>query len=94
MDAETILQLLRDGGLTVYPLGVGSVLSLAILIERMLKFRGLEARTRSLTRDVIEALVRRDLDTARSACEQSKLPISKIYLRSLLLASQIVVSKI
>ena len=83
MDAQAILQLLQAGGLTVYPLGIGSVLSLAILIERVLKFRGLERRSRSLTRTVIESLIRRDLDTARSLCEQSKLPISKIYLEAM-----------
>ena len=83
LDAQTILQLLQDGGLTVYPLGVGSILSLAILIERMLRFRGLETGTRSLTRATIEALVRRDLETARSLCEKSKLPISSIYLEAM-----------
>jgi biopolymer transport protein ExbB len=83
LDAQTILKLLQDGGLTVYPLGVGSIVSLAILIERMLKFRGLEGRTRSLTREVIEALIRRDLETARSLCEKSKLPISRVYLEAM-----------
>ena len=83
MDAKEILQLLQDGGLTVYPLGVGSILSLAILLERMLRFRGVESGTRSLTRQTIEALVRRDLDTARSLCEKSKLPISGIYLEAM-----------
>jgi len=83
LDAKEILQLLQDGGLTVYPLGVGSILSLAILLERMLRFRGVESGTRSLTRQTIEALVRRDLDTARSLCEKSKLPISGIYLEAM-----------
>ena len=83
MDAQTILQLLQDGGLTVYPLGVGSILSLAILVERVLRFRGLETGTRSLTRSTIEALVRRDLETARSLCEKSKLPISGVYLEAM-----------
>ena len=83
MDAQTILQLLQDGGLTVYPLGVGSILSLAILVERILRFRGLETGTRSLTRTTIEALVRRDLETARSLCEKSRLPISNIYLEAM-----------
>ncbi|MFQ5415830.1 MAG: MotA/TolQ/ExbB proton channel family protein [Gaiellales bacterium] len=83
MDAQTILRLLQDGGLTVYPLGVGSILSLGILLERVLRFRGLEKGTRNLTRETIEALVRRDIDTARSLCEKSKLPISDIYLEAM-----------
>jgi biopolymer transport protein ExbB len=83
LDAQAILQLLQDGGLTVYPLGLASILVVAILIERMLRFRGLEKGTRGLTRETIEALVRRDLDTARSLCEKSKLPISSIYLEAM-----------
>jgi biopolymer transport protein ExbB len=83
LDAQTILQLLQDGGLTVYPLGIGSILALAILMERVLRFRGLETGTRSLTRNTIESLVRRDLDTARSLCEKSKLPISEVYLEAM-----------
>jgi len=38
---------------------------------------------RALTRQTIESLVRRDLDTARSLCEKSKLPISNIYLEAM-----------
>jgi biopolymer transport protein ExbB len=83
LDAQTILQLLEDGGLTVYPLGAGSIISLAILIERVMRFRGLEKHTRALTRETIESLVRRDLDTARSLCEKSKLPMSKVYLEAM-----------
>jgi biopolymer transport protein ExbB len=83
LDAQTILQLLQDGGLTVYPLAVGSILSLAILMERILRFRGVETGTRSLTRTAIEALVRRDLEAARSLCEKSKLPISDVYLEGM-----------
>jgi len=32
LDAKFLLKLLNDGGLTVYPLGVASVISLWILI--------------------------------------------------------------
>jgi len=83
LDAKTILELLHQGGLTVYPLGLGSIIALGILMERMLRFRGLESGTRALTRKTIESLVRRDLDGARSQCEKSKLPISNIYLEAM-----------
>ena len=83
MDAQTILDLLQDGGLTVYPLGLASIVSLAILLERMWRFRGLDKATKSLTRETIEALVRRDVDTARSLCEKSGAPISDIYLEGM-----------
>jgi biopolymer transport protein ExbB len=83
LDAKTILQLLQQGGLTVYPLTVGSILCLAILIERLWRFRGIDRSTRKLTRDTIECLVRRDLAGARSLCEKAKTPISEIYLEAM-----------
>lgn len=83
MDAKTILELLQQGGLTVYPLTLGSILCLAILIERLWRFRGIDRSTRKLTRDTIECLVRRDLAGARSLCEKAKTPISEIYLEAM-----------
>lgn len=83
MDSQTLLELLNDGGLTVYPLGVASILTLTILFERLWRYRGIEKRTRSLTRETIEALVRRDVDTARSLCEKAKTPISDIYIEAM-----------
>ena len=83
MDAKTILELLQQGGLTVYPLTVGSIVCLAILIERLWRFAGIDRRTRKLTRDTIECLVRRDLAGARSLCEKAKTPISEIYLEAM-----------
>ncbi len=83
MDAQTLLQLLRDGGLTVYPLAIASVITLTILFERVWRYRGLESQTRAVTRETIESLVRRDVDGARSLCEKSKAPISKIFLEAM-----------
>ena len=83
LDAQQLLKLLNDGGLTVYPLGVGSILVLAIVLERVWRFRGIDKRTRQLTREVIEVLVRRDLDGARSLCEKAKTPISEVYLEAM-----------
>jgi biopolymer transport protein ExbB len=83
LDAQTILRLLSQGGLTVYPLAVGSLITLAILIERLWSFRGIDRRTRALTRETVEALVRRDLDTARSLCEKDKSPVSRVFLEAM-----------
>ncbi len=83
MDAESLLHLLYLGRLTVYPLGVGSVIVIAIVLERMWRFRGIDRQTRSLTREVIDVLVRRDLDGARSLCEKAKAPISQVYLEAM-----------
>ena len=83
MDANRILELLNQGGLTVYPLALGSVLTLWILVERLWRFRGIAQATRQLTHDTIEKLVRRDLAGARSLCEASKAPIAKIFLEAM-----------
>ena len=83
MDAQQFLELLKDGGLTVYPLGVGSIVALWILVERLLRFRGIARGTRKLTRETVEALVRRDVEGARSLCEKSKTPIAEIFLEAM-----------
>lgn len=83
MDAQTLLQLLQDGGLTVYPLALGSVISLTILFERIWKYRGLEKMTRAVTQETIEKLVSRDVDGATQLCESSDSPISDIFLEAM-----------
>ena len=83
MDSQALLQLLQDGGLTVYPLGLGSIRVMAILLERVWRFRGADRTTRELTRETIELLVRRDVEGARSLCEKSKASISELYLEAM-----------
>jgi biopolymer transport protein ExbB len=83
MDAEQLLELLYMGRLTVVPLAIASVLVFAIVLERVWRFRGIDKRTRALTREVIDVLVRRDLDGARSLCEKAKAPISEVYLEAM-----------
>ncbi len=83
MDAARLLELLDQGGLTVYPLGAASVLVVGILLERLWRFRGADRKTRKLTRATIDRLVRRDVDGARSLCEKSKTPISEVYLEAM-----------
>jgi biopolymer transport protein ExbB len=83
LDATRLLQLLNQGGLTVYPLAMASVLVMWILFERLWRFRGIAKGTRQLTHDTIEKLVRRDLAGARGLCEASKAPIAKIFLEAM-----------
>jgi biopolymer transport protein ExbB len=83
VDAARLLELLNQGGLTVYPLGAASILAMAILLERLWRYRGSDRKTRKLTRETIDRLVRRDVDGARSLCEKSKAPISEVYLEAL-----------
>lgn len=83
MGPAEILHLLWEGRLTVIPLGILSVVALAILIQQLLRLRGLDRRSRELTRKVIDAIVKHDLLTARSLCESSKTPLSGIFIEGL-----------
>jgi biopolymer transport protein ExbB len=83
LHSADILTLFQQGWMTTYPLLVGSVLSLAIFFERLWRFRGLNEKTRALTKSTIEALVRRDLEAARSLCDRSDQPIAKIFVEAM-----------
>ena len=79
MEWSEVLELLHQGRLTVYPLGVLSVIVFAIALERLWKYRGLDAATRELTRKLVDTLVRRDLAAARTLCEASRTPMSEVF---------------
>jgi biopolymer transport protein ExbB len=83
VDSAHLLELLQRGGLTVYPLAVASVLVFAVFLERLWRYRGVTAGTRALTREVIEALVNRNMDRAKTLCEKSTQPIAKIFLEAM-----------
>jgi biopolymer transport protein ExbB len=83
LDAATLLQFLWDGRLTTIPLGLTSVIALALTLERMWRFRGLESRTRELARDVVTAIVRRDFAEARRLAESSKNPMGPVFAEGL-----------
>jgi biopolymer transport protein ExbB/TolQ len=82
-DAAAILHLLNQGGLTVYPLVGCSVIAITIVIMQLFRLRGLDRRSRLLTRGVIDAVVKQDLLTARSLCESAKTPLAGIFLEGL-----------
>jgi biopolymer transport protein ExbB len=69
--------------MTNYPLIAGSFLVLTIVFERVWRFRGLALGTRELTRKTIDALVQRDVDSARDLCEASEQPIAGIFLEAM-----------
>ena len=85
MDSQSIdlLQMALEAWHTTIPLGLASILCVGIVIERWWQYRGLDKATRELTRNVVDALVRRDVATVRSLCEQSKTPAAKIFLDGL-----------
>ncbi len=82
-DAATIIHLLWIGRLTVFPLFLCSVIGLAVVVQQLLRYRGIDKRSRDLTRGVVDALVKHDLGTARSLCETAKTPLGAIFLEGL-----------
>ena len=82
-DAATILNLLWVGRLTVIPLGICSVIAVAVLIQQLMRYQGVIKRSRELTSRVVDALVKHDLSTARSLCEKEKSPLGAIFLEGL-----------
>ncbi len=81
--AEHLLELLVLGWLATVPLAIGSVLTLSIFLERIWKFRGLEGTARELSQEVIDKVVRRDLEGARAVCKQANTPIASLFLEAL-----------
>jgi biopolymer transport protein ExbB len=83
LEAQQLLDLLYQGRITVIPLAGASMVVLAILLERLWRFRGIDRRTRQLTRETIEKLVRRDLEGAKELCREAKAGIGEIYLEAM-----------
>lgn len=83
MDLATIARMIQQGWLTTVPLGVCSILVVAVTIERFLRYRGIEQQTREVTRSVVEALGRRDLPTATALCQTNKTPVAQIFREGL-----------
>jgi len=83
VDVATIARMLQQGWLTTVPLALCSILVLAVMIERFLRYRGIEKGTRDLTRTVVEALGKRDHATANALCQTAKTPIAQIFREGL-----------
>ena len=83
METGEILELMRQAWHTTIPLGVASIICMGIVIERFWRYRGMDAHTKALTREVVDALVRRDVATVRSLCERSNTPAANIFLDGL-----------
>ncbi len=83
MEASRFLELVQQGWMTNYPLALASVLTLTIFLERLWCFRGLVEASRALTREVIDALVQRDVQRGRELCEASEQPLAGVFLEAM-----------
>jgi biopolymer transport protein ExbB len=79
LDSVTVFKMVQQGWITTYPLALCSVITLAVFFERFWRYRGIEKRSRELTRSTVEALSRRDLAAAKAASNQAKTPLAEIF---------------
>ena len=76
---------LAQGGLTLYPLGLCSIITVAVFLERLWYYRGALRATRALTMRVLDSLQDNDLATARAACGTVPSPASRVLSQALFL---------
>ncbi len=79
MDSSTVIEMIRMGWITTYPLALCSVIVIAVALERFWRYRGMEGRSRELTRNVVEALSHRDLGQAKTISTDAKTPLGEIF---------------
>lgn len=77
-------ELLKAGGVTLALLGVGSLVTWMVIFERYWTFRRIERELQPFHLKLMNALIRRDMSSARELCDQqSWLPSSHAVKRSL-----------
>lgn len=79
----TVTQMLIQGWYASVPLALCSVLVVFVAIERFGRYLGLEKRSRELTRNVVEAVAKRDLATANALCTTAKTPLAAVFKEGL-----------
>jgi biopolymer transport protein ExbB len=78
-----VIDLLVLGWHTTIPLGIASIFGLGIVIERVWRYRGLDKKTRELTRKVVDSLAQRDVSAALATCQATKTPMSDVFQEAL-----------
>jgi biopolymer transport protein ExbB len=78
-----VIDILQKGGFLMYPIFFCSVLSLAVIIERLMQIRRATKDAERFVRSVHMAIVRRDLSDAVRRCEEHKAILSSIILAGL-----------
>jgi biopolymer transport protein ExbB len=83
-EGKTIFEILRVGGFTMYILLFCSFLSVMIILERILYYRGLSRTDRTEFMTLIgRSLKSGRIDTARAICQKTKAPFSQVVFSGL-----------
>lgn len=78
-----MLEHILDGGQMMIPLVVLSILSLAVIIDRLWAFRAAESDSSKLKQTVIEEMQANNIEAAMQACESTKGPVASVLLEGL-----------
>jgi biopolymer transport protein ExbB len=79
----SIPMLIEHGGLTVIPLVICSIITLAVFLERLWAYRGAERGTRVLASRIMTSLADKDIRGARAVCDTVRSPASGIFREAL-----------
>lgn len=75
-DSLSLLQLIMKGGFIMIPVGILSIISIYVFIERFSTIKKARKVDSNLLANVKENLMKGDLDAARSLCKASNTPAS------------------
>ncbi|MBW2278889.1 MAG: MotA/TolQ/ExbB proton channel family protein [Deltaproteobacteria bacterium] len=75
-----IFEFLSRGGVVMIPIALGSVVALAIFLERIWSLQRSRIIPQGLVETVIEAVSKDDLKTARDECLRSSSPMGRVLL--------------
>lgn len=80
----SIFNLIRQGGMTMYPLVICSILTLAVICERAWILWKVVRPGRSLTAAVMARASRMELDEARMMLKTAQTPVAEVFITALL----------
>jgi biopolymer transport protein ExbB len=80
----SIFELVRQGGLAMYPLVVCSIVSLAVICERAWILWKVVRPGHALTASVLARVSRADLDEARMILKTAETPVAEVFRGALL----------
>jgi biopolymer transport protein ExbB len=80
----SIFELVRQGGLAMYPLVVCSIVSLAVICERAWILWKVVRPGHALTASVLTRVSRADLDEARMILKTAETPVAEVFRGALL----------
>ena len=77
---KEVYQFLAQGGPIMVPIFLGSIIALAIFLEKLWSLRRGEILPKNLKDTLPELVKKSDFDTALKLCEKNQSPLARLYL--------------